>query len=278
MYLQVTAYGHKAGEQGASEYASLAYRLQADGSLDRQLGTGGFRPGNSLWMNFVQHSPDDSAVADIGYGLATRLSGLAIESPGIVATSFSCAGAIGFSEMGGVATITLSRALGSQGAISLRYSTQALTATSGVDYTDVQGTLSWADGESGAKTIDVPVIDDLLFEQDEQFLLNLERVTDTGADLTCSKVLFAIHSNDSSAGLVYSGTPPASGSPAATATPAPVPSHGGGSFDYLLCALLGCVLLLRKGPCRFSVGRQIEAHRKAHASAFAVQEIQWSRQ
>ncbi|MEO8307289.1 MAG: Calx-beta domain-containing protein [Pseudomonadota bacterium] len=276
MYLQVLTYGHKAGEQGASEYASLAYRLRADGSLDRQLGTGGFRPGNSLWMNFVQRLPDDSVVADIGYGLATRLSGSAIESPGIVATSFSCAGANSVSELGGEATITLSRALGSRGAVSLRYSTQALTATSGVDYTDVQGTLSWADGESGVKTINVPITDDLLFEPDEQFILNVERVTEAGANLTCSKGLFSIYSNDSSPVNVAPSTPPASGSPAATAMPAP--SHGGGRFDYLLCALLGCVLLLRKGPYRFSVGRQIKAHRKAHALAFAVQQVQGPRQ
>lgn len=58
------------------------------------------------------------------------------------------------------AVLTVSRTGGSLGAISVNYSTIERTATASSDYTTTTGTLTWADGDSAAKTISVPLLAD----------------------------------------------------------------------------------------------------------------------
>ncbi|NTV15308.1 MAG: DUF1566 domain-containing protein, partial [Desulfobulbaceae bacterium] len=57
-------------------------------------------------------------------------------------------------ENGGTATITATRSGGSAGEVSVSYATSVYqsTAVAGVDYPAISGLLTWADGESGAKT------------------------------------------------------------------------------------------------------------------------------
>jgi Calx-beta domain len=57
---------------------------------------------------------------------------------------------------GSSAIVTINRS-GSAGAASASYNTIDGSAASGVDYTATQGTLTWADGDSSARTIIVPV-------------------------------------------------------------------------------------------------------------------------
>ena len=66
---------------------------------------------------------------------------------------------------GTIATITVTRAGGVTGPISVDYATSAGTATAGTcgsggDYQDTSGTLSWADGDSAAKTFTVQLCTD----------------------------------------------------------------------------------------------------------------------
>ncbi len=66
---------------------------------------------------------------------------------------------------GSIATITVTRAGGVSGAISVDYATSPGTATAGIcgsggDYQDTSGTLNWADGESGGKTFTVQLCTD----------------------------------------------------------------------------------------------------------------------
>lgn len=64
------------------------------------------------------------------------------------------------SETGGTATITVNRTGGTQGAISVSYaSVPGGTAVSGTNYTDVSGTLNWADGDGTPKNFTVPILD-----------------------------------------------------------------------------------------------------------------------
>lgn len=63
------------------------------------------------------------------------------------------------SEEGGSVTVTVYRTSGSTGAVGCSYWTADGDATSGVNYTTASGTLSWANGESGAKTFSVTILD-----------------------------------------------------------------------------------------------------------------------
>lgn len=77
------------------------------------------------------------------------------------------AGSLGFgaasytvSEGSGTAVVLVNRTGGSTGAISVDYASDDGTAVAGVDYTAVSGTLNWADGDSSARTINIPLLDD----------------------------------------------------------------------------------------------------------------------
>jgi hypothetical protein len=74
------------------------------------------------------------------------------------------AGALGFSSAtylavqgAGTATITVTRAGGSTGVVSVHYATSAGSASSGVQYQDVSGTLTFADGQT-TNSFNVPIL------------------------------------------------------------------------------------------------------------------------
>ena len=76
-------------------------------------------------------------------------------------------------ESGESVTVTVNRAEGSDGEVSVNYSTSDDTAIGGVDYTAVSGTLYWTDGEISSKTFTVLVHDDEEAESDETINLLL---------------------------------------------------------------------------------------------------------
>lgn len=63
-------------------------------------------------------------------------------------------------DTAGNATITVQRTGGSSGAVGVHYATASGTAVSGTNYQPASGTLSWADGDSSAKTFHVAVLND----------------------------------------------------------------------------------------------------------------------
>jgi Leucine-rich repeat (LRR) protein len=73
--------------------------------------------------------------------------------------------------------ITVTRVGGSDGAVSVDYSSSDGTATAEDDYTAVSGTLSWSDGDANDKTFFVTIIDDTIHEDDETFSLTLSNAT-----------------------------------------------------------------------------------------------------
>ncbi len=80
-------------------------------------------------------------------------------------------------EGAGVATITVTRAGGSAGAVSASFSTSDGTARAGEDYTAVSGlTVTFADGDSAPKTVAVPITDDVLNEPGETVSLSLSNL------------------------------------------------------------------------------------------------------
>jgi Leucine-rich repeat (LRR) protein len=73
--------------------------------------------------------------------------------------------------------ITVTRVGGSDGAVSVDYSSSDGTATAGDDYTAIFGTLNWKDGNSTDKVITVAIINDTIYEGNETFNLTLTNAT-----------------------------------------------------------------------------------------------------
>jgi hypothetical protein len=63
-------------------------------------------------------------------------------------------------EISALAGLTVRRIGGRKGAVTIDYATMDETATAGVDYIPITGTLSWGDGEMAEKTLAVPILDD----------------------------------------------------------------------------------------------------------------------
>ena len=78
---------------------------------------------------------------------------------------------------GTVVNLLVSRSGGSSGAASVRYATADGTALSDSDYTEASGTLTWADGVSGNRTISIPITDDDAAEDQESFAVILSNAT-----------------------------------------------------------------------------------------------------
>ncbi len=76
-------------------------------------------------------------------------------------------------EEGGNAILTARRTGGSHGAVSISYATIPETASEGVDYPPTTGVLTWADGESGDRTLTVPLTSDAVIEPVETFRVQL---------------------------------------------------------------------------------------------------------
>ena len=138
------------------------------------------------------------------------------DSPSPNGTLQFSAGSLSVNENAGSATVTVSRTLGSLGAVSLSYATSNGTALSGSDYSAASGTLSWADGDSASKSFTVPIVDDGTAEANETVNLTVSGPVG-GAVLGSQKaIVLSIVDND--------GLPGTLGLTAATAS---VPEAGG---------------------------------------------------
>lgn len=101
-------------------------------------------------------------------------------------------GSIGFeaasvtvSESDGSAVLTVTRRDGSDGTVSVSFSTgsEGDSASAGKDYTQASDTLTWDDGDSSSKQIRIDIISDSLTEDDESFSVQLSNVSG-GASLS----------------------------------------------------------------------------------------------
>ncbi|PYS92782.1 MAG: hypothetical protein DMF64_07960 [Acidobacteria bacterium] len=99
-------------------------------------------------------------------------------------------------EGDGLATITVTRADNSLGAVSVNYTTSDGTARSGSDYTATSGTLNWADGDTTPKTFTVPIIDDTLSEATETINLSFTSTAGAAAVGTPPLAVVTITDND----------------------------------------------------------------------------------
>ena len=84
---------------------------------------------------------------------------------------------INVGETAGTVTVSVTRTGGTQGVVTADYRTIGSNATPDVDFTSTSGTLTWADGEGGTKTVTVPILDDALTEPAENFYVFIENLT-----------------------------------------------------------------------------------------------------
>ncbi|HEX8286252.1 MAG TPA: Calx-beta domain-containing protein [Pyrinomonadaceae bacterium] len=103
-------------------------------------------------------------------------------------------------EAGASATITVTRAVGSDGAVSVGYATSDGTAAAGSDYTAASGTLNFAAGET-SKTFNVSVSDDALDEVDETVNLTLSGPAGGATLGTQTTAVLTINDNDAAPSL-----------------------------------------------------------------------------
>ena len=122
------------------------------------------------------------------------------DGPGTVALSTNNLSVL---ESTGNVVLNVSRTVGSKGAISVSYTTNAGTATAGSDYTTTNGTLSWADADVADKTITVPVLDDTAAEGNEAFTVTLSAPTGGAVIGSNGTATITIRANDTPGTLAF---------------------------------------------------------------------------
>jgi len=108
-------------------------------------------------------------------------------------------------ESAGSATITVMRICGSQGDVTVDFSTSDGTANSDQDYAPTAGTLSWVDGEVTDKTFDVQVFNDSASEGIETVLLNLSNPTGGAGLGDPSQAVLSISDSEGGNGSISGG-------------------------------------------------------------------------
>ncbi len=177
----------------------------------------------------LQLTVNDGAEADLVSRL--RVDVKSNESAGLI--DFASTASTVF-ENAGTVTLTIQRSGGSSGAASVQFSTADGSAAAGSDYDAASGTVNWADGETGAKTLSLTVRDDSASEADETFTVTLSAVSGASAG-NLQQITVTVRDNDTAA------TPPSSG------------GSGGGSTGYWAGVVLLVLAAMRRNRARRSV-------------------------
>lgn len=119
-------------------------------------------------------------------------------------------------ENGGSVTITVTRTDGSAGAVSVQYATSDGSAGEAADYAAASGTLTWAGGDTSAKTFTVSVTDDAVYEDDETVTIALSDFTG-GASVGTSSATLTIDEDEAFPTLTVSNVSASEGHSGTTA-------------------------------------------------------------
>jgi hypothetical protein len=127
--------------------------------------------GNKTFSVALSKPSNGAAVTNPGSASIT-IAGDATAPVGSVELSAS---SFTVSQGAGNATITVSRAGGSNGAVGVAYQTANGTAVAGTDFTGSSGTVQWANGDATPKTISVPISNATPFSGTRSFTLTLSK-------------------------------------------------------------------------------------------------------
>ena len=172
------------------DYATMDGSATAPANYTAATGTLNWAAGNADPMQFVVMLVDDND-ANVDRDFRVRLSnpmpatGASVVAPQTATVtitddedkiSFASATA-SVTEGAGQVVLSVVRSGSGNGAVSVTVSTANESATAPGDYTATNVTLSWADGETGAMAVNVPIIDDQSEEAAETFTANLSNAT-----------------------------------------------------------------------------------------------------
>jgi hypothetical protein len=203
---------------GTMPLGRAVIRLDAAGRIDRSFGHDGIQllDSNSSYAGVALQREAHLIFSPPGTNGSFRMAGLDAASPGLIELGAGLCYGNGVAENAGRYTVHLRRVLGTHGAVSVRYRTQAVSATPGSDYDNVEGLLQWGEGDAGVRSFDIPILADALAEDVERIQILLESGAGT-ALLACNTGNLSIV--DAAANV------PASPPPAPAATPSnPVPT------------------------------------------------------
>lgn len=106
-------------------------------------------------------------------------------------------------ESKGNITITVARSGSSEGEISVTLSTAPLSATSPEDFTAINQTLTWLDGDSSDQTVNLALIDDALPEAAQEFAIELSNPTSNSALGEPNRVVVTITDDDGELPVIF---------------------------------------------------------------------------
>lgn len=145
---------------------------------------------DSFYWCYTPNSGDTGGILDDNLQVRTdkmallqKLWGTSGTSAASIALSSS---AYTVSQSAGSVNLSVNRS-GGTGAVSVSYATAGGTAVSGTDFTAKSGTLSWAAGDTAAKTISVPISNATPFTGSKTFTISLSSVS-SGASLATPNI------------------------------------------------------------------------------------------
>ena len=149
------------------------------------------------------HTYSSAGTYPVTFTVANDQGGLATTSFPVVVTSQLVPGTLQFSRAAFMADkgdrfaqVSVSRLDGGLGAVQVECHATNGTARAGQDYVPVVTRAAWADGEMGAKTVSIPVIDDdLLVEPDKTVSLFLSNPTGGATVGSLSNAVLTITAN-----------------------------------------------------------------------------------
>jgi len=133
----------------------------------------------------------DDGACDIG----AYEAGAVLAQPGTLSINLDSSH-LAYDESAGTITIPVSRTGGSDFSVSVDYLGLSDTAISGEDFVPLSGSLSWVDGDASDKLITITIVDDTLFESDEDFHVHIQNPTGSAVLGTLTNVGLRIVDND----------------------------------------------------------------------------------
>ena len=99
-------------------------------------------------------------------------------------------------EDAGVLAVTVNRTGGNEGKATLRFTVVGGSAKINKDFRKVGGALNWAPGEGGARTLNVPIVNDSELELPETFTIKFTKPGPRGVTLAASTVAITLVDDD----------------------------------------------------------------------------------
>jgi hypothetical protein len=132
---------------------------------------------------------------------------------------------LSFPKDSGVANLSVTRANGTTGPVSVNFATANGTAIAGVDYSAASGTLSWADADGTAKPITITLLNNPAANTSRTFSVNLSNpVNGSLGTPTTATVTLTIPGVTPTPTPVPTATPSSTPVPTATPSSTPVPT------------------------------------------------------